>query len=488
LAILEKEVWVTLSSKNMKHYENLGYELPKTKDKRGRLKVPRGKGILVKVEHISSGSNIKVTKICDICDEYIPNRPYYRILKDRSKYNGIDKCKQCISKVTYENSLEHYAINNKKEYLLEEFSTGNEYKPSEIFKGSSKRCWWNCPTCTSEYAMPPKNRTTGRGQNCPYCSGKKVNNINCLANTHPEIAKLLKHKKRGYEITSGSQRKEDFLCKRCGHISNKLIKDTVYHGFSCSKCSDGISYPEKFMISFLDQHEIDYERQKIFNGLENKKYDFYIPALNCIIETNGGQHYIGGFEKLGGRTLQEEQKNDLLKKEFAEKIGIKNYIVIDCSISKLEYIKEKIVKSNLSIFLETKNIDWKKCHEFAIGTIAKEICNLWNDGMKSTYEIGKKLKIHKRTVCQYLKKGAELGWCAYSPIEQRNKVLLTKRPIVRLSLNGEYIEEFESGNEAGRQLRINKRNINSVCQGKRNKAGGYKWMYKEDYEKMLQTT
>ena len=54
--------------------------------------------------------------------------------------------------------------------------------------------------------------------------------------------------------------------------------------------------------------------------------------------------------------------------------------------------------------------------------------------------------------------------------------------IVQLTLDGLYIREWTTAAEAGRALGINYKNINTVCRGKRNKAGGYKWMYLSDYE------
>ena len=41
----------------------------------------------------------------------------------------------------------------------------------------------------------------------------------------------------------------------------------------------------------------------------------------------------------------------------------------------------------------------------------------------------------------------------------------------------EIIKTFHSISEAGKSLHINSSNINSVCKGIRNFAGGYKWEY-----------
>lgn len=58
---------------------------------------------------------------------------------------------------------------------------------------------------------------------------------------------------------------------------------------------------------------------------------------------------------------------------------------------------------------------------------------------------------------------------------------IRKEPIVQLSLDDVFIKEWPSAAEAGRNIGVNYKNINLVCRNKRNKAGGFKWMYLSDY-------
>jgi len=60
-----------------------------------------------------------------------------------------------------------------------------------------------------------------------------------------------------------------------------------------------------------------------------------------------------------------------------------------------------------------------------------------------------------------------------------------KKCIIRLSLQGKFPKEYESITIAEKALNIS--NISLCCQGKRPTAGGFKWMYKSDYEKLLKT-
>jgi hypothetical protein len=318
LAILENEIYANLTSTNIKHFEQIGYEIPRYIDRKGRLRVKNGTKILVPLKDLPKGSNVKVTKVCDLCGRHAPNQPFCSILKMRQ--SNTDICKSCSM--------------------------------------------------------------TRRNQKSPP-------DENSLWTTHPEIASLLDSKEDGYRFTYGSAKKANFKCSECGYIDkNKRITTVVRKGFNCPRCSDGISYPEKFMHNMLQQLEIEYDIQKVFNWSHNKRYDFYIPLLNCIIETHGEQHYRGGYEFIGGKNLKEEQENDKLKEQLARDYGIENYIIIDCRKSELNFLKNSILNSKLNNIFNLSNIDWGKCHEYSCSSIVKQACGLWNDGIRNSTTIG----------------------------------------------------------------------------------------------------
>ena len=50
-----------------------------------------------------------------------------------------------------------------------------------------------------------------------------------------------------------------------------------------------------------------------------------------------------------------------------------------------------------------------------------------------------------------------------------------------------FIAEYNTVIEADRTLGINQSSIIKCCKGKQHSACGFKWMYKEDYEKFLKT-
>jgi hypothetical protein len=497
MAILEKEVLIEITYTTSEHYEKLGYEIPRYLDKRGVLRIKKIK-TLVKTEHLSKGASVRIVKICDECGKTEHNKRFVDILNQRENGDGKDRCFKCGKKrkgylqsisISYEKSLEFCAKRDNKEYLLNEFSSKNERKPDQVAYQSNHTFIWNCFKCGSEYPMRMNNRTSINQNSCPYCSGQKVNYTNCLATTHPDIIKFLTNSEDAHKYTNGSGSKINFTCPDCRDISKKSISNVVRHGFACSKCGDGLSYPEKFMTNLLMQLKMEFKSQKYFDWSANKRYDFYIPYSHAIVETHGAQHYNERtFNYLGGKSLKEEQENDQLKEKLAIENGIEHYIVINCSVSKPEFIKQEIIRSELSNLLNLNNVNWHECNKYACNSLVKLVCDLYEKEPRSTVELGELLGLERSTVCRYLNQGAKLGMCSYDGKEVQKELGRLNGgknaiKIVQLSLDGEFIKEWDSARDMGRGLGIHSAVIPKVCSGVLNQTGGFRFMYKDDYEK-----
>jgi hypothetical protein len=326
---------------------------------------------------------------------------------------------------------------------------------------------------------------------CGVCSGTiTLKGYNDIHTTHPKLGLMLWNFEDGFKYSFGSRKKVDWRCPDCSNkINNRSISGVFSKGLSCKKCGDGISYPEKIIWGILYQLNINFEVQKTFKWSSRKKYDFYIASHNCIIETHGEQHYrYTGFS----RSLEDEQENDNIKKDMATNHGIKKYIVIDCRLSELEWIKNSIMNSDLKKLFDLSKIDWLKCEEFAYKSILKVACDLWKSGIKSTTEIEKIIKINCHTVSKYLKIGKKLGWCDYT-VEEAKKLRNEKAKkstseaksiaIVQMSLEGKYIREFKNITEAAKCVNLTISAISNACNGKSKSSGGFLWLTKEEYEK-----
>jgi hypothetical protein len=358
LAILEKEVHIGIST-NVKHYEDLGYKIHREKDINGKLRVPSGTKLRVKVEDITYGSKIKLTKVCDDCGKLVPNQQYKGIVKGRKNGDGRDRCGKCaLSKegeirknnIQYENSLEYFAKHNNKGYLLKEFSNKNLKKTNEISRGTSDKYWWNCDECRSEYDMDVVKRT-GSGIGCPYCSGHRVNHTNCLATKYPELASEWhpsKNKQTSKEVTSSSRKKVWWKCNE-GHEWEAKVQNRTYYGSGCPICNE--SKGEKRIRNWLIKKQIYFIDQKEFKDLVgvaggSLTYDFNLPIHNMLIEYQGEQHERPvDFLSLGLKSAERkfiiQQEHDRRKREYAKQNNIELLEIWYSDFDNIEKILER---------------------------------------------------------------------------------------------------------------------------------------------------
>ena len=138
-----------------------------------------------------------------------------------------------IQEYTIANSL--IAINPK---LAREWhpTKNGSLTSNDVMRYSNKKVWWICKI-VHEWEAAIDHRSNGTG--CPYCSGKAVNDENCLNTTNPELAREWHPTKNGSllpkDVTPYSHRKVWWLCKN-GHewevaITNRSI------GKGCPYCS-----------------------------------------------------------------------------------------------------------------------------------------------------------------------------------------------------------------------------------------------------------
>lgn len=55
-----------------------------------------------------------------------------------------------------------------------------------------------------------------------------------------------------------------------------------------------------------------------------------------------------------------------------------------------------------------------------------------------------------------------------------------EKPVIQYDLQGNFVKEWKSGSEAGRQLNISQSNISACCRGLRRQANGFVWKFKEE--------
>jgi len=99
---------------------------------------------------------------------------------------------------------------------------------------------------------------------------------------------------------------------------------------------------EALISAVLIEQDIEYDKEKSFSGLVSKKggrlrFDFYLPAYNCLIEYDGIHH----FKKVSySRNLKNVQINDKIKDAWANRNKVP---LLRVNASHLRQLKEIIL-------------------------------------------------------------------------------------------------------------------------------------------------
>lgn len=370
-------------------------------------------------------------------------------------------------------------INDREilEFSKKKVSPGSVKKRGEFEKSYIVKCL----ICGTEKNITEASLKRNAGCDCKR--GRTViKGINDFASSRPYLVDYFKNKEDATKYSLNSNQKIEMVCPYCKkELGKKYINNLARNGGIRCSCKDKISYPERFMRSFLEHVKTDYEYQKRFNWSGLRTYDFYISEFNLIIEMDGSQHYI---EK-GFSDLEKQKEIDKIKDELANANGIE-IVRIDCREASFGYIKKNIENSKLKEYFNLNEIAFIEVDKQSQTNLLKTICEAW-DGVKTTTDLAKEFKLNRTTVLNYLKKGATLGWCNYDAQEEKIKKGLKKnktgRKIKVFDKEGKFIGEFDN---SARLEEISKdifgvkfygSNIRKVCDGERPHCHGYTFKY-----------
>ena len=302
-------------------------------------------------------------------------------------------------------------------YSLEQIQEKvSKYHPEitvlELIKIKYIKCY--CNKCGGEYVQNKYNAINSHS-GCPYCAGIKVSeNINSISAVCPDLVKYFIDKEFPKTHTISSNVKTKLKCPNCGY--EKIATPLSMKGkFYCPQCSDGVSYPNKFLREVLKQLNVDNTIEYQPEWGKPYFYDNYfeLNGQKYIIEIDGAYHYEGArndamFKKINSDT----SKRDNIKNKLALEHNI-ILIRIDAQKSDPDYIKDKILTSEMSNLFDLSQIDWDLCNKNSLLSKVIEACNLLNEGF-SINDIAKKLQVSSCTIRNYLKKGHKLNLCSYN--------------------------------------------------------------------------
>lgn len=302
-----------------------------------------------------------------------------------------------------------------------------------------------------------------RGTGCGYSISNRIyegNSLYSIEDVRPYLIDIEEAK----TISPNSTKKIKVKCLNCHSTKSITPNNLLTYGVRCTMCATGISYPEKFFMSYLEVKGVTYEYQKNFESLPNKRFDFYLPRLNIVVETHGEQHY---KNKSGSWDTTKTQKSDKIKEQYCIDNDI-GYISIDCSKSDFKYIRNNIAEVEKLPSIEDR-----------------EVTEITNDmSYRSVYPVTQIIREYRREVIP--KDIGEMFGISDSIV----RAILRKYNIVvrtagqsksRKVRNIKTNKVYESLKQASKLTNDNVSKIQAHCSGKRSNQNTL-WEYVEEEE------
>lgn len=333
---------------------------------------------------------------------------------------------------------------------------------------------------------------------CPVCNGKTRSNksyIDELKNKNSYVYPIEPIKNAKDKI-----KHKCCMCQSEFDITPTSILSKIHKKLGlCPICSDGISYPNKFIHSLIyqlsesiEEYKFEYSptwaKYKLNDGNIHKGYyDAKVITKNnskIIIEMDGGFH--NKDNNMSGQTKELSKNIDAIKDNLAIKHGYK-VIRINCDYEnndRFEYIKRKIISNDyISKTFDLSKIDWNLVSLESEKSCFIEVCQYCKDGL-SIKEIASQMHLDTSSIRKYLKRGTKLGLCNYNPKEEYEKSFVkmkekTRKKCICLDTG----KRFNSLEEAGKYYDISSSSISLCCNGKRKTAGSHRWSTNEIYFK-----
>jgi len=371
--LITKEVEVGLMT-NIKYYENLGYKIPRYKNKQGQIVVKRGTKILVNVNDLPNGTRVKVDVKCDNCGEekQLAWVDYQKSIKEDGKYYcqkcamklyGRETCRKTL--LLKGKSFEQWCLENNRQDVLGRWDYKlNKLKPSEV----------NCNTETEYYFKCPKEIHTSELKSLYLFTSMNVDIIckqcKSVGFLRPEVITIWsdKNNKSPFEYFQFSNKEVWWKCPNGKHEDYlRSISNSNVYNFRCPECNNASQY-EVMVSEYLIGTDESYTYQITFDGLIGMSggllsYDFYIPRKKLLIEVQGEYHdqvilkYKNEPIELAEARLIKQKEHDRRKKEYALNNGYNFLEIWYWDINRVEEILLKelsLQESDFCILKEEK--------------------------------------------------------------------------------------------------------------------------------------
>ncbi|ASU00093.1 homing endonuclease [Bacillus phage PBS1] len=280
--------------------------------------------------------------------------------------NGGKRCPKC----TVQKMADRSRMTNEEFINRVKKVTKNDYTFLEKYNGTNNNLKVIHNICGYKYCVSPNNFLNG-GKRCPKCANNIKRTNKEFVN---EISKLVGEEYTFLDEYINTDTPIKIIHNICGHKYKTSPKEFIHRNSRCPKCNflNNESFFSKVIKKTLNELNIYFIQEYSIRELgKGKKFDFYIPSLNLLIEYDGSQHFHQKFNDKNGFLSQikrDQEKNDFIKNSEYTLIRISYKINKNLDIIIKELIKESsttIEKYNLLLINKNNVVNFNKYYKNA---------------------------------------------------------------------------------------------------------------------------
>ena len=252
---------------------------------------------------VTSSSHKKVWWQCEKGHEW------KALIYNRSKTVNPARCPYCFNKKVCDDSC---LATLRPDLIIQwDFVKNGSLSPRKCFKSSTKKVWW---LCERGHGWEAQIKERVKGSGCPYCSGQRVCEDNCLATLRKSIASEWHPTKNGQltpnGVACGSHKKVWWLCERCGNTWKTTVANRTHLYHCCPKCYTGPR--SKIGDKWLDSLNIPLENREILLPDLKIRVDAFVPETNTVYE------FFGDYWHGNPEIYDKNQEHPVVGKTFGQ--------------------------------------------------------------------------------------------------------------------------------------------------------------------------
>ncbi|QYC50912.1 hypothetical protein [Mammaliicoccus phage vB_MscM-PMS3] len=229
----------------------------------------------------------------------------------------------------------NYITTQNKKYTMQDYNVGDLVKGCEILavKKQGDKYFYLVYNIKEEVYGTISNQHL-----------KTIRTSNYVPQDTVPQSKLLYHNKHIHQYVTNrddlfnyrhtSLNKISTTCPKCHKVKHIRVVDLAMDTYLCSCSKQKSSFGERVTQAYLDVLGVEYKKEYKFKDLGLKRFDFYLPKSNTVLEVHGIQHY---QEVRGYMSHKVTKQSDVEKRQYCKDHGI-TYVEIDARKSTFKHV------------------------------------------------------------------------------------------------------------------------------------------------------